>query len=145
MNEMKAEQQIAELLFLSHMSKPLKSPFFDALQNNLAYLGHDDGWYCKLYCKDQHILISILLDKLRGDIQKALVHDSSLLPDDLVECIHELSSEGLVIELEPLHYKKRAVSIKLFTVGECENMDILLNNVEQVNPIMSYEKILNSH
>jgi hypothetical protein len=43
-----SEEQIAELLYLSHMFKPLKLPFFEPLQNRFAYLAHDDGWYCKL-------------------------------------------------------------------------------------------------
>ena len=42
------EKQIAELLYLAHMHKPLRSPFFEVLQNNFVYLAHDDGWYCKL-------------------------------------------------------------------------------------------------
>lgn len=40
---------VAELLYLGHMMKPLKSPIFPKLNNRYAYLAHDDGWYNKIF------------------------------------------------------------------------------------------------
>lgn len=62
------DQQIAEILFMAHMRKPIKSPFFEELKNRFAYLAHDDGWYCKLYCQNvcefTHVLYGKIVDSL---------------------------------------------------------------------------------
>jgi len=134
------DEQIAELLYFSHMRKPLRSPFFDALRNEFAYLAHDDGWYCKVYCKDKQVPISILLGKLRVVVQKIVGNDLYTLPAGLVESIYELSSKGLLIELESAPHKNKAIAIRLYVVGEYENMDILLNNSKQIRTSISYEE-----
>lgn len=37
--------EVAELLYLGHMKKPVTSAFFEKLQNRFAYLAHDDGCF----------------------------------------------------------------------------------------------------
>ena len=59
-----SEEQIAELLYLGHLFRPLKSPFFPALQNRFAYLAHDDGFFCKLYCRDEQDFAHVLAVKI---------------------------------------------------------------------------------
>ncbi len=56
--------EIAELLYLGHMFEPLKSPFFDKIQNKYAYLAHDDGWFCRLYCRDYADFGEIIANKI---------------------------------------------------------------------------------
>jgi len=137
--------EIAELLYLAHLLEPLKSPFFDTLQNNYAYLSHDDGWYCKLYCKEQHILNSILLNKLHKSLQSESCDTIPSLSYELTEKVMELSKRGLLIQLNVLSQKSKKVkktnvaSIKLYTVGEVNNMDYLLNNLENLQSQLSFE------
>ena len=144
------EEHIAELLYLAHMHKPLKSPFFESLQNNYAFLSHDDGWYCKLYCKQWHIPISMLCTKLTRSIQRAFGVEIISLTDSLVEKITELSARGLLIQLDISKSKckqtkaNKIATISLYEVGGYGNMDDLFNNLEQVKSKIAFETQLES-
>ena len=144
-----SKEQVAELLYLAHMYEPLKTPFFDKLQNNYAYLSHDDGWYCKLYCKEWQASTSILLNKLLKCIQQTFCDKVHSLPDSLTEKITELSTRGLLIQLDIEKQKNKpgqenkCAAIKLYEVGEYENMDKLFNNLKNILSHVSYEIQLN--
>jgi len=131
--------QVSELLYLSHMNEPLKSPFLEPLQNNFAYLSHDDGWYCKLYCRNQQDSITILINKLQNAVQKALCINNFLLPNDLIDRIREVSKRGLLIKLDTSAQREKAAVIKLYEVGEYHNMDDLFNGIEKEKPPVFFE------
>jgi len=142
------DEQIAELLYLSHMFKPLKSPFFESLQNKYAYLAHDDGFYCKLYCKQQQLLVSIVVKKLERSVRVALGDNASPLPESLSEEIFKYSQEGILAELDLSTIKKGIIKkndtaerllLKLYTVGEYNDMDLLFNNFEKIRPQAFFE------
>jgi len=139
------EEQIAEILYLVHMYKPLKSPFFDALQNNYVYLSHDDGWYCKLYCKEQQALTSLLLNKLLKSINELCRNTVISLPGDLSEKVAKLSTRGMLLQLEISSQRSKTiernngVTVKLYEVGEYENMDDLFSNLDNVRYQLSFE------
>ena len=135
-----SNEEAAQLLYLSHMFEPLSSPFFDVLQNEYAYLAHDDGWYCKLYCRNRQFPITVAVNKLQKNARNALGDNALPLPENLIEAIHKQSEKGLLIEMEVVSRKKgvlgkkkvaESASIKLYEVGKYENMDSLLNNIEQ--------------
>jgi len=137
------DEQIAELLYLSNMFKPLKSPFFDILQNKYAYLAHDDSFLCKLFCKDRKIPISIVIHKLQKIIQKVFCENVPLLPENLGEEVCILSSAGLLIELDISVRKsgiirKRTTAetamFRLYEVGEYKDMSALFNNLDKIRP-----------
>jgi len=95
-----SEEQIAELLYLAHTHRPLKSAFFDVLKNNFVYLSHDDGWYCKLFCKDVQVSVSIFINTIQKKIRDFL-HDSEyVLCENLVAEIRNLSTKGLIVSLD---------------------------------------------
>jgi len=135
------EEQLAELLYLFHMFKPLQSPFFKVLQNNYVYLSHDDGWYCKLYCKDEQIPVSMLINKLLKSIQESFDDSISSLPNDLISKIAELSTQGLLVQLTmPKRKLKNGIAIiKLYDVGEYQNIDDLFNNIDDIKLTPSFE------
>jgi len=137
--------EISELLYMAHLLKPLKSPFLDTLQNKYVYLSHDDGWYCKLYCKEQQVLNSILRSKLLNSLQRDFCDTISPLPDELINRVTELSTRGLLIQINsPIQQtkmlkKSKIASIKLYEVGEAKNMDCILNNADKFQAQLSYE------
>lgn len=133
------EEQIAELLYLSHMFKPLKSPFFDVLQNKFAYLSHDDGWYCRLYCNDWKSPVKLLHDTLIKSVKKILCSDSFSLPDGLIESVCNFSSEGVFIEIDALAKRSKIAVVRLYETGECNDIDALFNTTELHEPCMSVE------
>ena len=138
-------EQIAELLYMAHLFKPLKAPFFDTLLNNYVYLSHDDGWYCKLYCKERQNFSSILFSKLLKSLQKDFSNTVLSLPTELTKKMVELLAHGLFIQLDiPMQRSKAAkknkvASIKLYEVGEYENMDDLYNNAKHLQSEFSFE------
>jgi len=108
----------------------LKSPFFEVLQNNFAYLSHDDGLYCKLFCKKWQSSISILFNKLQKNIQTALCNNEYTLPKNLIEAIQKLAVSGLLISLDLSKKQRKMCTVKLYEVGKHENPDILFNTIK---------------
>lgn len=120
-----SKEQIAELLYLSHMFEPLKSPFFKTLQNEIVYLSHDDGWYCKLYYKKQGLPVSIICNKLLCEIGRIKKSDICMLSADLMAKIEELSVLGVLIEMKVSRTIHPIVTVNLFEVDECANMSFM--------------------
>ncbi|WP_099223475.1 hypothetical protein [Listeria costaricensis] len=53
-------QEIAELLYLAHTGRHLRSPFYYKLQNNFIYLTKEDGWYNKVYYRNMNHFYELL-------------------------------------------------------------------------------------
>ncbi|MBA5770603.1 hypothetical protein H3285_29620, partial [Escherichia coli] len=45
-------QEVAEMLYLAHTRRHLRSPFYYKLQNNFVYLTREDGRYNKVYYRN---------------------------------------------------------------------------------------------
>ena len=134
-----SEEQIAELLYMGHMFKPLKSPFFEPLQNRFSYLAHDDGWYCKLYCRNLNDFIPVLLGKIMARAQMSAGTHSELINNNLLQ----LATTGLLIDLEEaICVKGKSIEVKLYTVGDYSNMDRILNNFEKIKANASHVNFL---
>jgi hypothetical protein len=127
-----SEEQIAQLLYLGHMFKPLNSPFFKALQNNFAYLAHDDGWYCKLYCRDLHDFFTVLCNKIRISVQSFYESGVNEVTVNVMEQILQLAEIGLFLDLNDISNEKGITTIKLYTIGNYDNMDIILNSRDKL-------------
>lgn len=122
-------EEKAELLYLSHFGRPLHSSFVERIQNNFAYLAHDDGWYCKLFCKDMSIMVDILEKKLIAyfstTINEPLPEMSTAIKLELAH----MMGEGLFIDLEALiTCFDESYSLALYSIGKFNNMDEVYNN-----------------
>lgn len=122
------EEQIAELLYLGHMFKPLDSPFFEPLQNRFVYLAHDDGWYCKLYCREISDFLSVLCGKLTSNMKKVVPS----IPDMISEQLIRLATSGILIDLDETSQSKEGTDIGIYTIGECLDMDCFLNDFQKL-------------
>lgn len=47
------DDELAELCFLERQGRPLKSPFFESLENRFVYLGHDNGFHASIFVRDR--------------------------------------------------------------------------------------------
>ena len=47
------DEELAELCFLAHLGRPLKSPFFRSLENRFVYIGHDNGYHTSIFVRDR--------------------------------------------------------------------------------------------
>lgn len=122
-------EQIAELLYLGHMFKPLRSPFFNSLHNNFAYLAHDDGWYCKLYCKNLYDFITVLCKKVAAHTSLKSICEPS---DSMKEAILQMATSGLLIDLEESSCNPGGLETKLYIIGSYSDMDTVLNNYQKL-------------
>lgn len=123
-----SEQQVAELLYMAHIRKPLTVPFFEPLQNRFVYLAHDDGWYCKLYCRNLNEFASVLCSKITKSIRMPL----PLALEKIQEQLLQQATDGLLIDLDEAFREKDGIGIKIYTVGPYENMDEVLNNFQKL-------------
>lgn len=122
-------EQIAELLYLGHMFKPLRSPFFELLNNNFAYLTHDDGWYCKLYCQNLCDFITVICNKITAHASlKSICEPSS----SMKESILHLATNGLFIDLEESSCNSGGLEAKIYIIGSYSDMDTVLNNYQKL-------------
>ena len=124
-----SEEQIAELLYMGHMFKPLRSPFFEPLHNRFAYLAHDDGWYCKLYCRNICDFIDVLCKKTVAHMPIKSICEA---PNDIKEAMLKLATEGLLVDLDEFSCKAESVETILYTVGEYSDMDAIQNNLKDI-------------
>lgn len=130
LNSCTPEEQ-AEVLYLSHFWKPLKTPFFDRIHNNFAYLSHDDGWYCVLYCKD----VLVFKDILAGKIINTFAADKrrKILPmaEDIKDYLYSLTNKGLLIDFPNAYQENGCIGVKFYVISKYSNMHDIYNNREK--------------
>ena len=94
-----SEEQVAELLYLGHLFRPLKSPFFPALQNRFAYLAHDDGFFCKLYCRDEQDFAHVLAVKIMSYINSVKKCNLHHFDPSVQQSLMDIAADGMLIDL----------------------------------------------
>lgn len=130
-------QDIAALLYLGHLKKPLNSPFNNKLGNQFVYLAHDDGFYNKIYFRDvydmKHILSRIIPLKMSAIKQKRFVFrrkklEYPILPLVLANTLLTLTNDGLFIDFEHMVQSRRDIKIPLYTIGDFDDMNEMYND-----------------
>lgn len=135
-------QEIAELLYFSHLKRPLRSAFFQKLNNRYAYLSHDDGWFNKIYFQqldDFYELASSLITKKikAGNKQKrfSLFRKSTVLEGfDLstLESLFDLWQKGAVMDFNTVLSSKGKNEIPVYVIGDYWNMDEMLEAYRRI-------------
>ena len=124
-------EEKAEVLYLSHFCKPLNSPFFSTINNNFVYLSHDDGWFCKLYCKDMSIFKDIITNKIIDSFSINKRRKIYPMAEDIKNRIFELTKKGLLIDFSNIYKDNKCISLNYYAIGYYENMDKMYNNLER--------------
>lgn len=130
--EQLTDMQVAELLYIAHMYEPLKTPFFDILKNKFAYLAHDDGFFCKLYCRENEDFAKILEGKLTCFIKKKTKRAILPFAKNLQDEILRLSEKGILIDIDEVVINRETVELKLYSIGKYTDMDKIYNNFENL-------------
>lgn len=124
-------QEIAELLYLGHLKKPMHRPFWDKLGNRFAYLAHDDGWYNKIYYRDRGDYTAMLRNlfslKLKGYTKKAIPPLSQAAAEQLME--HALG--GVLIQMHRTLKSRSGVEIPYIVIGRYTDFDDVYNSMER--------------
>ena len=132
--EQMTKQEIAELLYLSHMYIPMNSPFFDVIENRFAYLAHDDGYFAKLYCRNINDFSDVLGDKIYQYVLSKDKRRITELDVNIKQGLLELTEEALLIDLETIEYSKNKLKIEIFLLRENRieyDMDMVFNFYEK--------------
>lgn len=136
--------EVSELLYLGKLQQPVKSPFFDKLENCFVYLAHDDGWRNLIYYKDLEdygrILNNLIVAKLKKMHNKSVISLSECVVKELVE----LSKFGLAIDFDRILEDKEEDSfeLKMYGLGIIKDMDKMYNDYERYKAKASHSKSL---
>ena len=136
LNNCTAEEK-AEVLYLSHFGKPLKSPFFSSIDNDFFYLSHDDGWFCKLFCKDMLVFKDIIANKIIDSFSTNTRRKIYPMIEDIKNEIFELTNKGLLIDFSNIYVDKNCIGLNFYTIGHYDDMDEMYNNLQRNKNIAS--------
>ena len=121
----------AEILFLSHFGKPIKSAFFERLHNNFVYLAHDDGWFCKLYCRDIRLFKELLSNRIINSFSIDKRRKIYPISENIQSEIFGLTNKGLLIDFPNIRTDDKNMSVNFYAIGKYEDMDAMYDNLEQ--------------
>lgn len=123
--------EIAELLYMGHMFKPINSPFFEKIKNRYSYLAHDDGWFCRLYCREyldfQEIMCNKIIDAISTSKRRKIYPFSNEIKAELLN----LSKDGLLIDFNNFIKYEKSIEIPIYTIGKFIDMDEMYNNLQR--------------
>lgn len=114
-------QEVAELLYLAHTGRHLRSPFYYKLQNNFVYLTKKDGRYNKVYYRNMNHFYTVLGQTIARKTEE-LINEKSFLslnrkkavvapPSDLLKKLAPYFKEGACIAFA--HAEKTRTQIKV--------------------------------
>ncbi|WP_335872346.1 hypothetical protein [Bacillus sp. 2205SS5-2] len=125
-------EEVAELLYLSHMKKPLHGPFFNRLNNHYMYLSYHEGLITQTYYRDFNdfysMLSGVVVNKLFAQkSEKKLFSKKSVevapIPIDLLKLIEERLNEGVVFSILNSTVSRGKVQIPFWTIGDYQDMN----------------------
>ncbi len=116
------DNEIAEMLFIGHMNRPLNSPFVEKIGNKIVYIGHDNNYFCKLYCINNNDFYSVINIKFQSYIHDKYKINIHLGYSFMEECIN-----GLLIDLDDIYISNRNVVMPYYVIGFFNNMDEIIN------------------
>lgn len=124
-------EERAEVLYLSHFGKPIKAPFFERIGNHYFYLSHDDGWHCRLYCKDMQSFREIIANKIIDSFATNKRRKIYPMGEDIKKELLELTKQGLLIDFSQIYRDKSSISLNIYAIGHFTDMDEMYNNLER--------------
>jgi hypothetical protein len=136
------DEQIAELLYMAHMCRALRNPFIDVLSNRFVYLAHDDGFYCKLYCREVHDFFSVLNGKIVSLIKSITKSDAENLDISIQRELLQISEEGLLLDFEETKANDGEVSTKIYSIGKHTDMNKILNECQKLKETALIQKCI---
>lgn len=123
--------EVAELLYLGHMFSPVKSPFFEKIKNKYTYLAHDDGWFCRLYCRNLNDFCEVMANKVVSMASKSKRRKVYPMHDELKSQLLLLAEDGLLIDFSNVLRYDRSIEIPIYTIGKFIDMDVMYNDLKR--------------
>jgi hypothetical protein len=124
-------QEIASLLYLSHTEELLSSPYISCLENRFAYLAHDDGFFCKLFCRDSLVICDVIAEKIVSNLSENL-GCADIVISNLPYELNTLLSKGIFIDLTDISIELSSTEIKCYCIGKFLDPDDIFNNMSYI-------------
>ncbi|RLQ93188.1 hypothetical protein [Falsibacillus albus] len=126
-------QELAELLYLSHVKHHLRHPFYRKLNNRFVYLAHDDGWFNKMYFRSFDEFYDMLGYSIsqKLTLQKAektffglkKKKEYPVMPKEILYPFIEDMKEGIVFSVEKAEQSRAKIEIPVWVIGDFSDMD----------------------
>ncbi|MDQ0878930.1 hypothetical protein QFZ77_007589 [Paenibacillus sp. V4I3] len=121
--------QIAELLFFSHLARPLHN----VPKERFAYFAHDDGWFNKLYVTDLHDYEMLLSKVIILKLQKLTGRKLENIPKEISSVLLESTRDGLFIDLSKTIKNSIELKIPIAAIGHFTDMDKVYDFREEIS------------
>jgi hypothetical protein len=134
-------QEIAELLYLGHMKKHLRLPFFQKLNNRYVYLSHDDRYWTKVYYRYfedfYHILGAVIGRRLSGTkLERSFLRLKKKhyppIPKEFLYPFMDYLKEGMVISFDHVQFSRTKIELPVWIAGDFLNMDEMLEHFQKI-------------
>jgi len=123
-----SNNQIGELLFFSHLAKPLhKIPM-----KRFAYFAHDDGWFNKLYIKNPQDYENLLANVITLKLHKLTGRKFRDIPKDISSVLIEYTEDGLFIDFSRVIKSTVELKIPITFIGQLTDMDKVYDFREKI-------------
>jgi hypothetical protein len=120
--------QIAELLFFSHLARPLQN----VPKVRFAYFAHDDGWFNKLYVTDLHDYEILLSKVIILKLQELTGRKFENIPEEISSVLLESTKDGLFIDLSKAIKSSVEFKIPITAIGHYTDMDKVYDFREEI-------------
>jgi hypothetical protein len=133
--------EIAELLYLGHKKHPVTTAFYSKLNNRLAYLSYQDGWFNKIFYKDMEDFYQVLECLIPLKVNERLKKKFHLfqkqkslpcLPVEISHSLSRLSEQGLLIDFTDIQENRKTFQIPVYTIGKFLNMDDMIEQISEL-------------
>lgn len=125
------DQEIAGLLFLGHMFRPLDTPFLEKMNNRFAYLAHDDGFFCKLYCRERSDFLDILAGKIIDMLACEEAKDMEGFDEDIKNKLLQFTEDGILFDFCEFSPSDANIAINTYLIGKFTDIDHIINNYQE--------------
>lgn len=112
--------ELSELLYISHKFQPLRSPFFERLDNSYTYLAHDDDYWTKIYLKDIYDYSKVIEGKILK-VLKGRKRSIEPIPSDIIDFIFNSAKEGILIDFSKTYFSRKSTGVRIFKIGKYSN------------------------
>ncbi len=135
--------ELSEILYLEHMKKHLRAPFYPKMHNNWVYLSDANDSFHKLYFRSSRLFYSVY-GQIIAETINGLRQEKSLLglsrkgnypgvPVELMMKLSPLISEGILFSLTSPEQTRLTYEIPIWVVGDYQHeYDIVTDFSETV-------------
>lgn len=113
-----SKDELSKMLYLNHTGKPYDTFLFESLNNNYAYIAHDDEYIVNVYMKEVKDYKNVINYKIKKELKgrKRFIGD---IPNEILDSIYELCKKGAIIDFEDAY----CTGVNIYPIGVVKYID----------------------